>query len=105
MFYNMSQGVAAGPALGFGVAFGKRLEETPWTSGPAEVTTRAVLERGFSVATGAGEAVQTLNGVEELGSIGLYAAEFASGVGEAKLIYDGVTFVGAVGGCLFGVIH
>jgi hypothetical protein len=31
--------------------------------------------------------------------------EYASGIGEAKAIYDGVTYVGAVGGCLAGIIH
>jgi hypothetical protein len=41
----------------------------------------------------------------DVGTTALVGAEYASGIGEAKLIYDGVTYVGAVGGCLAGVIH
>ena len=75
VFYNMGQGVVAGPTQGFGAAFGKAIEGTPFASGPVDAVMAGVL------------------------------GEYATGVGEAKLIYDGVTYVGAVGGCLAGVIH
>ena len=103
VFYNMGQGIAAGPSQGFGAAF-PSLEHTPWTSGPADVTTTAIVAKGFSLATGAGESIQTLNGVTQLGSFGLEAAEFATGVGEAKLAYDFVTYAGALAGCGTGLI-
>ena len=76
VFYNMGQGVIAGPTQGFGAAFGSAIEGTPWAADLVGVGTKA-----------------------------LVGAEYASGIGEAKLIYDGVTYVGAVGGCLAGVIH
>ena len=75
LLYNMAQGEIAGPTQGFGAAFGKAIEGTPFASGPMDAAMGAVL------------------------------GEYATGVGEAKLIYDGVTYVGAVGGCLAGIIH
>lgn len=33
------------------------------------------------------------------------AAEFASGVGEAKLAYDFLTYFGAVGGCALDILQ
>jgi RHS repeat-associated protein len=73
-FYNMGQGVVAGPTLGFGAALGKSIEGTPWASGP--------MDAAMTLAFG----------------------EYATGVGEAKLIYDGVTYLGAAAGCIAGVI-
>ena len=75
VFYNMGQSLMAGPTQGFGAAFGRALDGTPFASGPMDAAAAAVF------------------------------GEYATGVGEAKLIYDGVTYVGAVGGCLAGVIH
>ncbi|HEV2201114.1 MAG TPA: RHS repeat-associated core domain-containing protein, partial [Bryobacteraceae bacterium] len=95
VFYNMGQGVAAGPTQGFGAAFGKSIKGTPWASGPVDVATDALVKQGFSLATGAGQTIQTLNGVTELGSIGLEVGEFATGFGEVKLAYDvGSYFLG-----------
>lgn len=37
VFYHMGQGVAAGPTLGFGAAFGQRLEGTPFQPGEYRV--------------------------------------------------------------------
>ena len=68
VFYNMGQGVVAGPTQGFGAAFGKAIEGTPFASGPVDAVMAGAL------------------------------GEYASGVGEAKLIYDGVTYFGAVAG-------
>ena len=75
VFYNMGQGVAAGPTLGFGAAFGKAIEGTPWASGPVDAVTAGVL------------------------------GEYASGFGEVKLAYDAATYFGAAAGCAFGIIH
>jgi hypothetical protein len=92
VFYNMDQGVAAGPTQGFGAAFGKSIEGTSWGSGPVDVATAALVAKGFSVATGAGQTIQTLNGAARLGSLGVDAGEVASGVGTLKLIYDAASY-------------
>jgi hypothetical protein len=42
VFYNMGQGVVAGPTQGFGAAFGSSIEGTPWASGPADVATASI---------------------------------------------------------------
>jgi hypothetical protein len=99
VFYNMGQGVAAGPAQGFGAAFGKGIEGTPWASGPVDVATTALLTRGFNLATGAGATIQTLSGVTKLGSTGLQAGEFATGFGEVKLAYDAASFAVGLAAC------
>jgi hypothetical protein len=31
--------------------------------------------------------------------------EYATGIGEAKFIYDGVTYFGATAGCAVGIVH
>jgi hypothetical protein len=92
VFYNMGQGVAAGPTQGFGAAFGKGIEGTPLASGPVDVATAALVTKGFSIATGAGQTIQTLNGVARLGSLGLDVGEVATGVGTLKLIYDAASY-------------
>jgi len=99
VFYHMGQGVAAGPSLGLAPAFGKSLEGTPWASGPADVATGAILSGAQRLITGAGETVQTLtDNPAVFGSILGDTAEWASGLGVAKFIYDGATFgVGLVG--------
>ena len=81
VLYNMGQGVVAGPTQGFGALadgtkLGAAMEGTPWSADLIDV------------------------GLSALPVIG----EYASGIGEAKAIYDGVTYVGAVGGCLAGII-
>src|SRR5690349_12848432 len=43
VFYSVAQSVASGPSQGFGSALGKSAEGTPWTSGPADVATTALL--------------------------------------------------------------
>lgn len=105
VFYNMAQGVAAGPSQGFGAAFGNRIEGTPWAAGPSDVATAAIARAAFPVITGAGQTVQTLNGVTELGSIGLTAGEFATGVGVAKFGYDLLSYGTGLFGCAAGVVH
>jgi len=92
VFYNLAQGVAAGPTQGFGAAStiaGQSLEGTPWGSGPADVATGTLVGAAVNTVGGAGETVQTLNGAASLASAGVdFAEDFASGVGVVKLIYD-----------------
>jgi RHS repeat-associated protein len=104
VFYNMAQGLAAGPTQGFGAALGNRIEGTPWASGPSDVATAAIARVAFPLMTGAGQTLQTLNGVAELGSIGMTAGEFATGVGAVKLGYDFLTYAGGLAGCGTGLI-
>ena len=77
VFYNMGQGVIAGPTQGFGSAFGSAIEGTPWAADIVSVGLKAIPLVG----------------------------EYASGIGEAKLIYDGVTYFGATAGCALGIVH
>ncbi len=77
VFYNMGQGVVAGPTLGFGAAFGKSIEGTPWAADIVSVGLKAIPVVG----------------------------EYASGIGEAKLAYDALTYVGGVAGCALNIIH
>jgi hypothetical protein len=105
VFYNMGQGVVAGPTQGFGAAFGGSIEGTPWASGASDVTTAAIAGGAFSAATGAGQTIQTLNGAASLASTGLEAAEFASGVGLVKFGYDALSYGAGLLGCKTGVIH
>jgi hypothetical protein len=87
-FYNMGQGVVAGPTQGFGSVFGNRIKGTPWGSGPADVATVAILNNAQNIVTGSGQTIQTLNDAVELGTVLGEAGEWASGIGEAKLAYD-----------------
>jgi hypothetical protein len=56
------------------------------------------------LAAGAGQTVQTLNGVASLGSLGLDAADFATGVG-AVLAYDFLSYGAGLVGCGAGYIR
>jgi RHS repeat-associated protein len=105
VFYNMAQGVAAGPTQGFGAVFGKSIAGTPLASGPVDVATTALVAKGFSIATSAGQTIQTLNGVARLGSIGLDAGEFATGVGAVKLAYDAASYGAGLFGCAAGLVN
>jgi hypothetical protein len=75
VFYNMGQGVIAGPTQGFGAAFGSAIEGTPFAADLVDVGTTA-----------------------------LVGAEYASGIGEVKLGYDFLTYAGGVAGCAAGII-
>ena len=105
VFYNMGQGLAAGPTQGFGAAFGERIKGTPWGSGPVDVATATLVTKGFSIATGAGQTIQTLNGAARLGSLGLDVGEVASGVGLIKFGYDALSYGAGLLGCKTGVIQ
>ena len=54
----------------------------------------------FNAATGANQTLVTLSGEVALGTTGLTAAEFASGVGEAKFALDFLTFAYGVATCI-----
>lgn len=103
VFYNMAEGVAAGPSQGFGAALGKSAEGTPWTSGPADVATTVLVNGAQRAVTGAGQTIQTLNDAIELGTVLGDAAEWATGFGEAKLALDAGTY--ALGLAVCGVQH
>ena len=92
VFYNMGQGIAAGPSQGFGAALGKSAEGTPWASGPVDVATTAILSNAQSIVTGTGQTIQTLNGAVELGTVLGEVGELASGFGEVKLAYDAASY-------------
>lgn len=100
VFYNMGQGIVAGPTQGFGAAFGGSIEGTPWASDPADVATGAILT-GVNSGLNAGGGIVTLAG--EASTAGLTAGEYASRVGEIKLGYDAVTYAGALVGCKVGI--
>jgi hypothetical protein len=102
--YSLGQGLAAGPAQGFGAVFGKSIKNTPWTSGPVDAATDAIVTKFMSVATGTGN-LQTLSDTVELGSVLGEAAEWATGFGEIKLGYDALTYFGGLVGCATGAIH
>jgi hypothetical protein len=75
VFYNMAQGVVAGPTQGFGSVFGKAIESTPWASGP--------MDAAMAVTFG----------------------EYASGVGELKLAYDAGSYSMGLFQCATGIIQ
>jgi hypothetical protein len=75
VFYNMAQGVIAGPTQGFGAAFGKAIDGTPWASGPMDAAMAATL------------------------------GEYASGVGELKLAYDAGSYAMGLFQCATGIIQ
>jgi len=73
VFYNIGQGIAAGPTLGLGALLPNAVQEIPGVTGP--------IDSILGTAVGAGT----------WATIGVY-----------KLIYDGVTFAGAGVGCGMG---
>jgi len=96
-FYNMGQGLAAGPALGIPVP--DSLKETPFGRSPSGIATEVIAASGYNAVTGAGETIQTLNGVARLSSATLTGAEFASGAVLVKFGYDAFSYVAGVAVC------
>ena len=95
----MGQGLVAGPTQGFGPLLGDSIESTPWSAGPADVATKAILSETNAATEASGEIV-TLTGVTSTAAF--TAAEYASGVGEVKLAYDAISYTGALVGCKLG---
>jgi hypothetical protein len=65
---------------------------SPLQKGIAGVVTDAAVGGAWSSVTGAGQTIQTLNGAASLASTGIEAGEFATGVGEARLAYDFLSY-------------
>ena len=101
VFYNMAQGVVAGPGQGVlppGVG-------GPWGASASGVATKAIAGTAWSSITGAGQTLTTLGGEASLASTTITAAEFASGVAEAKYAYDFLTYAGGAAACAVGLAH
>lgn len=65
----------------------------------------AIIGNAFDAVTGADSSLITLSGEASLASTAMTGAEFATGVGEAKFIYDGLTYFGSMGLCAAGVLN
>ncbi len=88
VFYNMAQGVVSGPGQGI-LPPGIR---GPWGASASGLATDAIAKTAWSSVTGAGQTLTTLGGEASLASTAVTAAEFASGVAEAKYAYDALSY-------------
>ena len=70
---------------------------TPFASSPTGLVRGAAVGAASNAVTGANESLVTLSGEVGLSTVGTTAAEFATGVGEAKFALDTVTYLEAVG--------
>ena len=95
VFYNMGQSVVAGPMQGLPGGSGA------WGSSASGLATNAIAQ-GVHTAISTGGELTTLAGTAS--TVGLTGAEYATGVGEIKLAYDALTYVGAGVGCGLGLI-
>ena len=98
VFYNMGQGMTAGPLQGIPGGRG------PWGASVSDLATGAIAGGYYNAVTGAGETLTTLSGEVGLSSATMTAAEFASGVGIAKFVYDSLSYGAGLLGCKAGVI-
>jgi hypothetical protein len=101
VFYHMAQGVVAGPGQGVippGVG-------GPWGASASGLATEAVAGTAWSSITGAGQTLVSLGGEASLASTAITAAEFASGVAEAKYAYDFASYLTGLGACSVGWAH
>lgn len=96
VFYNMGQGLMAGPRQGIPGGSG------PWSQSPSGLATTAIAAGVHSVISAGGE-LTTLAGTAS--TVGLTGAEYATGVGWIKLGVDAATYTGGVLGCAAGVVH
>ena len=99
VFYNFGQAVAAG--LRQGIPGGSGV----WGASASGVATQAIAAGAYNLVTGAGQTMQTLNGVASLSSMSITGAEFASGVGIFKFGYDALSYGAGLLGCKVGVIQ
>ena len=76
------------------------LSKSPARYGLTGFTRSSAASALFNAATGANQSLLTLSGEVGLGTTGLTAAEFATGVGEAKFALDFVTFAYGLGTCI-----
>ncbi len=86
VFYNMGESLMAGPLQGIPGGRG------PWGASASDLATGAIAGGAFTALTGTGQTLQGLNGAASFASTGIDAAEFATGVGEAKFAYDFLSY-------------
>jgi hypothetical protein len=65
---------------------------TPFAVSPTGIVRGAAVGAAFNAVTGANDSLITLSGEVGLSTVGTTAAEFATGVGEAKFALDLLTF-------------
>jgi len=113
VFYNLGEEMIAGPTQGFspvikalasaggGQAGADAFEESLWSEGLGDVASDALnsaLEKMLNEGT--------MTSLFETTSLaGFDAAEYASGIGEAKFVYDALTYLGSMGLCETGFLH
>ena len=73
---------------------------TPFAVSPTGIVRGAAVGAAFNAVTGANDSLITLSGEVGLSTVGTTAAEFATGVGEAKFALDFLTFAYGVGTCI-----
>jgi RHS repeat-associated protein len=73
---------------------------TPFAVSPTGIVRGAAVGAAFNAVTGANDSLITLSGEVGLSTVGTTAAEFATGVGEAKFALDLLTFAYGVGSCI-----
>ena len=78
---------------------------TPFAVSPVGIARGAAVGAAFNAVTGANESLVTLSGEVGLSTVGTTAAEFATGVGEAKFALDTVSYLGSLAACAAGVAH
>jgi hypothetical protein len=78
---------------------------TPFASSPTSLVRGAAIGAAFDAVTGANESLMALSGEVGLSTVGTTAAEFATGVGEAKFALDTVTYLASLAACAAGVAH
>jgi RHS repeat-associated protein len=78
---------------------------TPFAAGSTSLVRGAAVGAAFNAVTGANESLVTLSGEVGLSTVGTTAAEFATGVGEAKFALDTVTYLASLAACAAGVAH
>jgi hypothetical protein len=83
----------------------------PATISPTGMVRGAMISNAFDAITGADSSLVTLSGEVSLSSAFAPAAEFATagaelatGVGEAKFLYDGITFGASFLACEAGIL-
>jgi RHS repeat-associated protein len=76
---------------------------TPFAASPTGLVRGAAVGAAFNAVTGANESLVTLSGEVGLSAVGTTAAEFATGVGEAKFALDTVSYLGSLAACAAGV--
>jgi RHS repeat-associated protein len=77
----------------------------PAAVNPAGMVRGAMIGNAFNAITGADSSLVSLSGEASLASTTMTGAEFATGFGEAKFIYDGLTYFGSMALCGAGYLQ